>query len=144
MAISGKMFGNAPLKAFNKEIDWNTDTIKVALFTSSLTINQDTQDYFDDLTNEVSGTGYSAGGATLANCTATYTGGTNVTKLDADDVTWSSATVTCRYAVIYLSTGVASTSPLIGYIDFGQDVGSVAGDFTIQWHTDGIFTFTVA
>ena len=144
MAVSGKMYGNAPLKAFSGEINWVSNTIKVSLHTSSYTPDQDNHDYFDDITNEISGTGYTAGGVTLGSKTITYTPATNITKLDASDAVWSTATLTCRYAVIYRDTGTPGTSPVIGYIDFGEDVGSVAGDFTIQWSSDGIFTFTVA
>lgn len=136
-------FGNLIIKAFNKEVDWDTDTIKVMLLTSSASPDQDTHDYIDDLNaNEVSGTGYTAGGATLASKTIGYTAGTNVTKFDAADVTWSSSTITARYAVLYVDTGTPSTSVLIGYTDFGEDKSSESGNFTIQWDADGIFTTT--
>lgn len=144
MAVSAKWYGNAFLKAFNKEIDWDTDTIKVALCTDSYTPDQDADEYFDDVTNEVEGDGYTAGGATLAGKTLTYTGVTNVVKFDANDTTWAASTITARYAVIYLDTETASTSPLLGYVDFGEDIISVAGTFTITWSSDGIFTITPA
>lgn len=83
-----------------------------------------------------------AGGATLANKSVGYTGGTNVTKVDADDVTWSSSSITARIAVLYKDTGTASTSPLIGYVDFGEDKTSDSGNFTVQFDSAGIFTLT--
>lgn len=145
MAITQYAYGQFPKLALNGEIDWDTDTIKVALCTSSYTPDQDAHDYYDDITNELAtGDGYTSGGATLANCSTAYTGATNVTKLDADDVTWSTSTLTARYAVIYKDTAVASTSPLIGYIDFGEDKSSENGNFTITWNASGIFTFTVS
>lgn len=122
----------------NGGIDLDTDTIKVALVTSSYTPNQDTHDNFDDVTNEVSGTGYSAGGASLANKTVTADTTDDEGVFDADDVTWPTSTITARGAVIYKSTGVASTSKLICYIDFGSDQISSAGDFTIAWNSEGI------
>lgn len=138
-----KTYGSLIAKAFNKEIDFDTDTIKVALVSSSYTPNQDTHDYWDDVSsNEVSGTGYTAGGATLASKTVTYDSGTNVTKFDAADVSWTSSTITARYAVIYLSTGTASSSPLIAYVDFGSDQSSSSGTFQIVWDAAGIFTTT--
>ncbi len=140
MAVTAKMYGNALLKALNKEVDWDTDTIKVMLCTSSYTPDQDTHIYKSSVTNEVTGTGYTAGGATLANKTITYTGSTNTIKLDADDITWSNSTITARYAVIYDDTGTDSTSTLLGYIDFGEDQVSSAGSFTIKWDAGGIFT----
>jgi len=138
-----KTYGSLITKAFNKEVDFDTDTIKVALVSSSYTPNQDTHDYWDDVSsNEVSGTGYTAGGATLASKTVTYDSATNVTKFDAADVSWTSSTITARYAVVYLDTGTASTSPLIAYVDFGSDQSSSSGTFQIVWDSAGIFTTT--
>jgi hypothetical protein len=138
-----KTYGSLILKAFNKEIDWDTDTIKVALVTSSYTPDQDAHDYWNDVSaNEASGTGYTAGGATLASKTQAYTSGTNVTKFDAADVSWPTSTVTARYAVVYLDTGSGATSPLIAYVDFGSNQSSSAGTFSIVWDAAGIFTTT--
>lgn len=125
-------------KIMDGSIDLDTDTIKVALVTSSYTPDQDTHDFFDDVTNEVSGTGYSAGGASIANKAVTADNTDNEGVFDADDVTWSTSTITARGAVIYKSTGTASTSALICYLDFGSDKTSTAGNFTIQWNAEGI------
>ena len=143
--MASKLYGNFLLKALNKEVDFDSDTIKVALLSSSYTPDQDAHDYFNDVsTYEVSGTGYTAGGATLASKTATYDSSTNVIVLDAADVTWSASTITARYAVVYDSTGTASTSALIGYVDFGSDQSSTNGNFTITWDSTGIVRITVA
>ena len=143
---TAKLYGSFLGKALNKEVDWDSDTIKVMLVTSSYTPNQDTHDYLDDVVaNEVSGTGYTAGGATLASKTITYDGASNVTVLDAADPTWSASTITARYAVIYDATpGTNATRPLIGYVDFGSDQSSTSGDFTITWDSTGIVRLTVA
>lgn len=125
-------------KIMDGSIDLDTDTIKVALVTSSYTPDQDAHDFFDDVTNEVSGTGYTAGGASLANKAVTADNTDNEGVFDADDVTWSTSTITARGAVIYKSTGTASTSALICYLDFGSDKTSTAGNFTIQWNAEGI------
>ena len=143
--MASKLYGQFLSQALNKEIDWDTDTIKVALLTNSYTPDQDAHNYLDDVVaNEVSGTGYTAGGLTLSNKSNSYNSGTNVIVLDADDVTWSSSTITARYAVVYASTGTASTSPLIGYVDFGSDQSSTNGNFTITWDSTGIVRVTVA
>lgn len=146
MAVTSKWYGNALLKALNKEIDWDTDTIKVMLCTSSYTPDQDTHIYKSSVNNEVAnGNGYTTGGATLANKTIGYTGATNVIKLDADDVTWSSSSITARYAVIYDDTPATDAAkPLLGYVDFGQDFTSSNGNFTITWDSGGIFTITAS
>lgn len=142
MAVAAKVYAKAQKALANKEIDFDTDTVKVMLCTSSYTPNQGTHDYKDDVTNEVSGTGYTSGGATLASKTANVSG--NVLTLDAADVTWSTSTITARYAVVYIDTGSASTSPLLAYVDFGSDVTSSGGNFTITWDATGIVTATAA
>lgn len=144
--MPSKLYGQFLSQALNKEIDWDTDTIKVALLTNSYTPDQDAHNYLDDVVaNEVSGTGYTAGGNTLANKTNTYNSGTNVIVLDADDTTWSSSTITARYAVVYDATPATNaTRPLIGYVDFGSDQSSSNGNFTITWDATGIVRITVA
>lgn len=143
--MPSKLYGNFLLKALNKEVDFDTDTIKVALLSSSYTPDQDAHDYFNDVSSfEVSGTGYTAGGNTLASKTATYDSANNVIVLDAADTTWASSTITARYAVVYDSTGTSSTSALIGYVDFGSDQSSTNGNFTITWDSTGIVRITVA
>jgi hypothetical protein len=144
--MAAKLYGSVIAKVFNKEIDFDTDTIKVMLLTSSYTPNQDTHDYLDDVVaNEVTGTGYTAGGATLANKAVTYDSATNTTILDADDTTWASSTITARYAVIYDSSPATNaTRPLIGYVDFTSDQSSNAGSFTLTWDATGIVRVTVA
>ena len=112
-------------------IDFDTDTFKILLVTSSYTPNKDTHDKRDDVTNEVSGTGYSAGGATSA---------TTVTKDTANDkvtisfaaTSWATSTITARGAVVYKSRGGASSADeLVCYIDFGADVSSSAATFSV-------------
>lgn len=144
--MASKLYGQFLSQALNKEIDWDTDTIKVALLTNSYTPDQDAHNYLDDvIANEVTGTGYTAGGNTLANKTNTYNSATNVIVLDADDTTWSSSTITARYAVIYdASPATNATKPLIGYVDFGSDQSSSNGNFTITWDATGIVRITVA
>ena len=124
--MASKLYGQFLQQALNKEIDWDTDTIKVALLSNSYTPDQDAHNYFDDVsTYEVTGTGYTQGGNTLANKTNTYNSATNVIVLDADDTTWSSSTITARYAVVYdASPATNATKPLIGYVDFGSDQSS--------------------
>lgn len=139
------LYTKFPAKLANAEIDFDTDTIKVALVTSSYTPDQDAHDYWDDVSsNEASGTGYTAGGATLGSKTVTQDSATNKQTFDAADVSWTSSTVTARYAVIYKSTGTASTSPLIGYVDFGSNQSSSSGTFSIAWNASGIFATTVS
>lgn len=121
--------------------DWNTDTIKLSLHTSTYAPNLDTHDFYDDVTNEIGNTGSYTGGAsggiTITTPTVTYDSATDETRLDGDDASATSATLTARYAVIRKSTGTASTSPVIGLIDFGADQTVSGGTFTVQADSTG-------
>ena len=126
------------------DIDLASDTIRVALVTSSYTPNQDTHTDFDDVTNEVVGAGYVADGEALANKTVTQDDTDNEGVFDADDVVWTTSTITARGAVVYKDTGTPSTSSLIAYIDFGTDKTSTVGTFTITWNAEGILNIADA
>lgn len=121
-------------------IDLSSDTIKVALVTSSYTPDRDNHNFFDDVTNEITGTGYTAGGEALASKTTAQDNTNDEGKFDAADTAWTGATFTARGAVLYKSTGVDSTSALICFFDFTTDKTVTAGTFTLQWHADGILT----
>jgi len=109
------------------------DTFKLAMYTNSASFDASTTDY--TVTNEVSGTGYSAGGGTLTNVTPTTSGTTALT--DFADLTFSSSTITARGALIYNTTtgGGTGTTDTVVVLDFGSDKSSSAGDFTIVFPT---------
>lgn len=123
--------------------DLSTVTLKVALVGSGYTPALTTDQYWSDaVANEVTGTGYTAGGITLTSAVVAADTTNHRGKFSAANVTWASSTITAVGAVIYKSTGVNSTSPLVGYIDFGGSKSSSAGNFTIQWDaTNGIMYF---
>lgn len=150
MAVTAKFYG-LPIRdqyggtaGSSTPVSWVSDTIKVALTTSSYTPAQDTDDFFDDVTNEITGTGYTAGGATLGSKTCTYDTTSNEVRLDAADTQWTTASFTARNGVVYKSTGTASTSPLVSYIDFGGDETVSSGTFTIQWDSTGVAKITAS
>lgn len=120
-------------------VDNDGDTIKLALLSSAYTPDFDAHDFFDDVSaNEIAASGtYSAGGATLT-VTLSQDNTDNEGVMDATDVSFTSASISARYAVIYKSTGTPSTSPLICLIDFGSDKHSTAGTFTISFAAEGI------
>lgn len=126
-------------------IDVENDTIKVMLMASAYVPNIDlhlAMDSADITGNEISGTGYSTGGETLANVSMTQDNTNDLAIMDADDVTWSGTTLSdVRGCIIYKSTGVASTSLPMVYIDFGSALATVAEDFKITWNTNGIIAF---
>lgn len=119
----------------NKEVDLEADVIKVMLLTSSYTPDADHNVIGDVSANEVSGAGYTAGGATLAGKAVTEDDANDRAKFDANDTAWADSTITARYAAIYDTT---VTDNLICIVDFGTDKTSSTGAFTIQWDTDGI------
>ena len=104
------------------------DTFKIALFTSSASLDATTTAY--STSNEVSGAGYSAGGNTLTRIDPATSGTTAFT--DFANTTWSSATITARGAVIYNST---DSDKAVAVLDFGSDKSSSSGDFTIKFPT---------
>jgi hypothetical protein len=100
------------------------DSMYIALYTSSATLGATTTAY--SVTNEVSGTGYTAGGNALTAVAPTSSGTTAFT--DFNDTTWSTASITARGALIYNST---QSNKAVAVLDFGADKTATAGDFTI-------------
>ena len=134
--------GNFMCTSFKKELMTAThdftastgNTFKLAMYTNSASFTAATTAY--TATNEVSGTGYSAGGGTLTNVTPTTSGTT--AYADFADLTFSTATITARGALIYNDT--AAGDPSVVVLDFGADKTSTAGDFTIVFPTAGAST----
>jgi len=127
--------GNYLCTSFKKELleglhDFNVgaNTYKLALYDNNASFTAATTVY--TATNEISGTGYSAGGGTLTNIDPTTSGTTAF--IDFADLTFSSATITARGALIYNSTNGNRT---VCVLDFGSDKTSTAGDFTIVFPT---------
>lgn len=123
----------------NGTIDLDTDTIKVLLVTSAYTPSA-AHEFRSSITDEVVGAGYTAGGQTLAGVVVDLNGSSG--RFDANNVTWTSSTITARAAVVYKDTGNPATDNLIGYVDFVTDQSSSNGDFTIQWNANGVLTLT--
>jgi len=131
MAISQAMCTSFKVGILDGDFDFSSgtsQTFKIALYTSSATLGASTTAY--SATNEVSGTGYTAGGEELT-ISANPTSSGTTAYLDFADVTWSTATITARGALIYLANG--GTNPAVAVLDFGSDKTSTAGDFTIQF-----------
>jgi hypothetical protein len=128
-----------------RRVDWVTDSIKVSLHTNTYSFAQDSDDFFNDATNELSTAGgYTAGGVTLG--TKSIDVGTTLqTRLIAANAQWTSASFTARQAVVYADTaGASSTDPLMMNINFGADQTVSSGTFTIAWASDGVGKITVA
>jgi hypothetical protein len=139
--MASQLYNSGLLKLSTGDIVYLTDTMKIALLDNTYTPDIDSHDFFDDVSaKEISGTGYTAGGATLASKTATKDNTNDRVVFDAADVSWPSSTISsARYGVIYKSTGTASTSPLLAIIDFGADKSTTGDTFYIQFDSAGIF-----
>jgi len=129
MAISQAMCSSFKQQILLGEHDLDTDVIKMALYTSSATLSAATTAY--STSNEVVGTGYTAGGNTLTGASVSLSGTT--AYVDFSDTTWSSATITARGALIYNSS---KSDKAIAVLDFGSDKTSTDGNFTVQFPTN--------
>jgi len=132
MAITQAMCTSFKVALLDGEMDFSADTtqtFKIALYTSAADLSAATTAY--SVTNEVSGTGYVAGGNTLTISAAPASSGTTA-FLDFADTTWTDATITARGALIYKAGG---TNAAVAVLDFGADKTSTAGDFAVQFPT---------
>lgn len=136
MAITQAMCTSFKVNLLQGAQNFNTGTTKVykiALYTSSATLGAATDDYTSNTTGEVAnGGGYTTGGKTLTVSQIPTDGGSGTTAfIDFADVTWTSATITARGALIYNSTDDTA----VAVLDFGSDKTSTDGDFTIIFPT---------
>jgi hypothetical protein len=116
-------------------IDFDTDTFKCLLVTAAYTPDKDAHTKRSDVTNEVVGAGYTAGGTAAA---VTVTKDTANDRIDVSlgAVSWPASTITARGAVYYKSRGgAASADELVAYIDFGGNIVSTAGTFSLTAST---------
>jgi len=130
--------------SFKKEvadgtIDLDTNTIYSMLVSSTYAFDADIHTRRSDITGEVTGTGYTAGGAAITSKAVTKNDSSDAGVFDGADVTWAGSTITARGVIIYKSTGSSATDNLICFIDFGVDKSSAGGNFTLTWNASGIF-----
>ncbi len=122
-------------------LNFTSDTLKCALLTNAHEPSAGHEKLADVVAHEVSGTGYTAGGATLSGVSWSLVEG--VAVLDATDPQWTEATFTARYAAIYAAKTVGEVvNPLVCLLDFGADKSVTAGTFTVQFNTSGILTLS--
>ena len=153
MAISASWYVQAGLQLASGNIALGTDTVKVAL-TSGYTPDRDVDTLWDPsgdgstgpVASEIAGSGYPAGGFTLANdaLTAVVDEGAVETddylSFDADDISTDPSTISATHAVVYVAGTAGTDDYLLGFVDFDATVSSTDGPFTITWHADGILT----
>ena len=119
--------------------DLPADTVRCALLTSAYAPSASHGVLADVAGSEVAGAGYAAGGRTLGGVGWSTAGGK--ATLRADDPSWTEATITARYALIYLVKTVGGlTNPLVCLLDFGADRGVTGGTFTVRFDASGVLT----
>lgn len=137
--MADSVYNNLKEQLLKATIDFDTDTFKVMLLDSDYTIDVDTHDMIDDVSaDEISGAGYTAGGATVSGLAVTQDNTDNEGVFDANDISWVTATFTARYAVLYKDTGTPSTSPLVCVWDFGTDKSASGGTFQLTFAAEGV------
>jgi hypothetical protein len=122
-------------------IDLDLETHKVAMFTNTITPNFSTDTAYGVApynANEVSGTGYTAGGAAVTTTTVTESP-TGTLMWDAADTSWTTSTITNARCALAYADALAGNNAIV-LVNFGADYSTVAGTFTIQWAAGGIFT----
>lgn len=122
----------------NKEIDMNSDQLKALLTTSAYTPDKDTHQYKSSVTNEVAGTGYTAGGLVISSPTITYDAANDRVVFDGADINWPNSAFTARRLVVYDNTPASdATRPLVMWVDFPFDYTPVGGKLEIIWNAIG-------
>ena len=137
--MSNTMYLLGIKKTWNEEIDYLADTIKAALVDSAYIPDFAVHEFFDDISNEIAGGGYTAGGETLAGKTVTIDAPTLRTIFDANNITaWDGDSFLGAAAVIiYMDTGAAATSPLIAYIAISPEQDA---PLNLNFNANGIFS----
>jgi predicted enzyme related to lactoylglutathione lyase len=129
MAITQTLTTSFKVQLLSGAQNFNTGTTKVykiALYTSSATLDATTTTYSGTSNEVANGGGYTTGGKTLTVSQVPTSSGTTA-FIDFSDVTWTAATITARGALIYNSTDDTT----VGVLNFGSDKISTDGDFTI-------------
>lgn len=130
--MASKVYNNGIRSALTGAIDFDTDTFKIMLVTDSYTADEDTHEDRADVTNEVTGTGYTTGGGTTTVTVGSVDAANDRVDISFSDVSFTSSTITAAGGVIYKSTGTASTDLLVAFLDFGGNVSSSNGTFTVS------------
>ncbi len=119
--------------------NYELETHKALMVTDTYTHDYTLHDFRDDITNEVTGTGYTLGGVALTATEITLAAGTLI--FDAADVSWASSTIASAMAAVhYFNVGTAATDPLGFLSDFVTAASTSNGTFSIAWAAAGIFT----
>lgn len=140
MAITGDFYGGFFLSLANKEIDFDSDVIKVLLVTSAYTFDKAHRYKSSIGATEITGTGYTVGGITLPTPGISFDAVASRFRLTGGNLSWTGATWSnARQLIVYDSTPASdATRPLIARIDLGADTPVSASTFQANWNSEGI------
>ena len=141
MTLASGLYGLTLEKMLIDTLGWSLEieTSEVALVTDTHTPDFNADDFFADLDNEVSGTGYTSPGKDLTTTEVTVATGT--LTFDAADLSWTSSTLSSAEGAIgHQGTGTGASDELTFCSDFGSPVSTSSGTLTVQWNASGIFT----
>ncbi len=130
----------------NKDMVWDDNTgvtIKCMLVNDTYSFDAETHQTKSDITGEITGGGYTAGGKEITNRSVILKPEEYASIYEGDDVRWPNSTITTAGAVIYRDTGDASTSELILFIDFEGNKSTDNSEFAIVWSAYGVFVIYV-
>lgn len=138
------IYGKFLTSLYQAKVNFTSDPMYCMLCSNGYTPNQDTHQFLSDISHEVVGSGYFAGGQAVTGIDATYTGSTKKLVVSAGNLNWPSVTFSAAYAVLYMkSPQTATLQPLIGYVDFGGTQSPANQAFYINWPTSGILSMQV-
>lgn len=142
--MAANTYGMFPVHLCRGEIDFRSATLKAMLVDSNYTEDLDAHEFKSQVTNEVTGTGYTAGGVALSGPTIIYDPATNTTRVDAADANFGIVTLSdVAGIVVYVDTGDPATSILVSYHSMAPQ-NPDAVPFVYTWHADGILTLAAA
>lgn len=135
MAVTSNIYVDAITGIADGSIDIESATLKIVLLDSGAAFDSADSVYSDITGDEVTGTGYTAGGKTLTGIDVSESAG--VVTIAANSATWTASTISAYAAAIYVD-GVTDT--LVAYIDFSEEIATSTEDFVVSF-PDGILTF---
>jgi hypothetical protein len=141
MSTAAHWYDNG-LKHCLTDVNFLADTIKASFHTVSYVPSKSSDEFFSSVTNEVAGTGYTAGGITLTGKTASVSGGV-VSLSCASPIQWTFATISGQIVVFRKDTGTAGTSPVLWWYDAGALTSSTSpSSLIVNIDPTGLITVT--
>jgi len=136
MAVTTTVYGKAGMAFAAKQVDWVVDPVKMMLLADTYTFDKDAHALIGDVqSHQITGTGYTAGGVGVQSRDVVYDAATDETWLRGTGILWSTATLTARYAVVYVD---GTVKPLLACVDLGAPVSVTSGNLSMTFPSNVI------